>query len=104
METVKVVINVQYGGFSISEKTAILFQYRKGLKVDEHFSCYDLERWDPDLIAVIEFLGEQENSDLLIEYVPKGKKFIIDEYDGHESILFADEMYWTILQMVRVNV
>ena len=34
--------------------------------------------------------------DLSVEWVPEGAKFIINEYDGAESLVLMDEMNWLI--------
>lgn len=34
--------------------------------------------------------------DLVIEWVPVGTAFIINEYDGSESIRFKEEGYWNV--------
>ena len=33
---------------------------------------------------------------LEIQWVPVGTKFVIDEYDGHESLRTIDDFYWNI--------
>lgn len=53
-------------------------------------------RADPDLIEVIERLGEKANGDcasLAIEEIPDGVEFEIDEYDGNESVV-PPRMSW----------
>jgi hypothetical protein len=35
-------------------------------------------------------------TDLSVEWVPEGAKFIINEYDGAESLELMDEMNWLI--------
>ena len=32
--------------------------------------------------------------DLIVAWIDEGTKFIIEEYDGHESIKFFDEVNW----------
>jgi hypothetical protein len=32
--------------------------------------------------------------DLRIAWIPEGTEFVIDEYDGNESILFKDKVSW----------
>ncbi len=54
------------------------------------FSSYDLDsRCDPDLIDVIEEMGDKANgecADISIEEIPDGADFEITEYDGREEI------------------
>ena len=38
------------------------------------------------------YLGTLE--DLRITWIPEGTEFVIDEYDGSESILFKDKVSW----------
>ncbi len=54
-----------------------------------HFMVYDIERTDPNLIAVVEKLGEEANgscSSLKIVEIPEGINWEINDYDGMESI------------------
>jgi hypothetical protein len=32
--------------------------------------------------------------ELVIEWVPEGKEFIIDSYDGNETLMLKDEINW----------
>jgi hypothetical protein len=111
----KVVINSCYGGFSLSEKAFVEYLKRKGIKcvtkVDEfdlvdfyensisdenYISQYDYvsasnldTREDPDLIAIIEELGEESFgmfSKLEIVEIPDDVEYEITEYDGLETI------------------
>lgn len=60
---------------------------------DDYFSSYDIERTDPDLIAVVEELGGGHRTgasgscaNLEIVEIPDGIEYEIDEYDGIETI------------------
>jgi hypothetical protein len=51
--------------------------------------AHDIPRDDPDLIAIIEELGEAANSgvsELKIIEIPDGTEYTIEEYDGIEHI------------------
>ena len=111
----KVAINTCYGGFGLSEEAFDALLDRKGIKYvkvkgkyfnltghdyyheghegeDEYYiSDYEFrrDRGDPDLIAVIEQLGEAANgrhADLKIVNVPDDVDWEVDEYDGKEWI------------------
>lgn len=59
-------------------------------------SFYDSARTDPDLIAVIESLGEKANgmcAKLAIKEIPDGAQFEIAEYDGNEDVV-PPRMEW----------
>jgi len=91
----KVVYNGCYGGFSLSEEAAKMFNERKGLKkgdemwINPRYGYYEVPRHDKDLVAVVEELGLKKASgryaDLRITEV--GNKYRIDEYDGWESVV-----------------
>jgi hypothetical protein len=74
-------------------------------KIDNEFyrkySLYDgdLDRADPVLVQVVEELGEAANgfvAKLVIEELPKGTLYRIDEYDGYESIETAEDVNWKV--------
>lgn len=55
----------------------------------EFFSSRPEDRADPDLVAVVEELGEEaagEHAELKIVEIPDGVEWEIDEYDGREHI------------------
>lgn len=75
----KVVINTCYGGFNLSDKAMdILRMYP-----------WDIERTDPNLIKVVENLGEEANgpsSRLKVVEIPDDVDWYIEDYDGVETI------------------
>lgn len=112
----KIVINTCYGGFGLSEEAFEKLLTRKGIEFekviakspirgdnhdyyekghageDSHFLWYwdfTENRADPDLIAVIEELGEKANgwaAELKIVLVPDNVQWYIAEYDGMEHV------------------
>lgn len=77
----KIVINVCFGGFSLSEEAC------KELGLT--YGGRDVERNDPALIEVVERLGRRANgsfADLKIVEIPDGVEWEIDEYDGSERV------------------
>ena len=119
----KVAINTCFGGFGISNDAFEKLLTRKGIafeKVEakfkignDHFDYYHAghagsddhylaiysfyeDRSDPDLIAIIEEMGEESwgwAADLKIIEVPDGVKWHIDEYDGREHVA-EDHRTW----------
>lgn len=59
-------------------------------------------RTDSDLIAMIEEFGSEKCSgryaELVVEDIPTGTYYRIDEYDGLESIEYRDEIDWLIAE------
>ena len=59
-----------------------------------------LKRHDPDLVAVVEDLGEEVNgtfSELDIEEID-GDKYFIEEYDGRETVVTPDDISWEVIE------
>lgn len=110
----KVVISECYGGFGISVEASREYLRRKGHKWTEdvrslyttfnvvgvdHWYGGDLDRTDATLIAIIEEMGDAANgshANLVIHELPKGTQYLIDEYDGFESIQYRDNTEWSI--------
>lgn len=112
----KIVYNGCYGGFGLSDKAIARYAELKGLNLvkektewswgiwknadtGEYFSERDLERTDPILIQVVEELGKEADGDcakLVIEELPKGTLYRIDDYDGFESIEIAGDIDWSV--------
>ena len=111
----KVVINRCFGGFGLSNEAFELLLRRKGIEFekqdgkfsrltgpdyytkgflgsDEHYlSYYDMcqDRADPDLVSVVEELGDAANgrrADLAVVEIPDDVEWHIHEYDGSEYV------------------
>jgi hypothetical protein len=58
-----------------------------------------IERTDPILIHVVEELGDEAGgrfAKLLIEELPEGTEYRIDEYDGFESVETKESYEWRV--------
>jgi len=97
----KIVINGGYGGFGISWDTFFYLAERNHPFVEDMFEKWaepgveefyidDPERDDPMLIFAIEELGSDIASDdyaeLKVVSIPDGVDWVIEEYDGWETI------------------
>jgi hypothetical protein len=85
----KVVINVCYGGFSLSEKAVERYlQLQPTAEVPVGFR--EVVRDDPILIQVVEEFGAEKaagrHADLKIVEIPDDVKWTIEEYDGMEWV------------------
>jgi len=116
----KIAYNACFGGFGLSEEAFESLLDRKGIAwrseesgfkvlgnlyyrsdtedgADQLLSDKDWDRSDPDLIAVIEALGEKANgafADIKIADIPAGTRYRIDEYDGNERVMTVDDYDW----------
>jgi hypothetical protein len=111
----KVVYNACYGGFGLSNEATEAYLKKIGanytqapstlgfmgdmFEVDgEYFSTHDISRTDPNLVAVVEELGEAANtrfSKLTIAELTPGTLYRIDEYDGYESVMTISDYEWS---------
>ena len=101
----KVVINGDYGGFSISLEAAKFMANRgneqakseiddyekkkQNLDIGFYGFGYTYQRDDPDLVAAVETLGERASgscASLMIVEIPDDVDWQIEEYDGMEWI------------------
>lgn len=81
----KIVINVCYGGFGLSERA---IEQLKKLGVERDY-YRDIERNNPLLIQTVEHLGKEANgvcAELKIIEIPDGVEWYIEEYDGMEWV------------------
>lgn len=117
----KIVYNACYGGFGLSERAMLRYFELRGEPVAAEYKSEafrrmgvytlrrasdgavvgrpDFLRHDPALVQVVEELGEAaggEYANLKIAEVPSGTGYRIDEYDGMESVMTADDYVWTI--------
>jgi len=85
----KLVINVDYGGFGLSPEAEKLYKEYSGKEV---INYWELDRKDENLIRVVEELGEEANgtyADLAIVEIPDNACFFIEEFDGYEYIIYS---------------
>ena len=84
----RIVINVTYGGFGLSEQAIEMFKKRAGV-TDPNWYDHDIARDDSLLVSIVRELGEDADGDcasLKIVEVPYGVDWTIEEYDGWEWI------------------
>jgi len=89
----KVVINADYGGFSLSEEAYKFL----GLKWDGYGFAFTDERSDLKLVECVEKLGEKANGEcakLKVIEVPDEVKYEIEEYDGREHVAECHSTWW----------
>lgn len=87
----KVVINKRYGGFSLSEEGMREYCTLKGCEWTPRTHVYEhnIPRDDPDLVAVVEKLGERSwgrYAKLIVIEIPDDLLWQVEEYDGMEHI------------------
>ena len=78
----KIVINICYGGFGLSEKACRMMGISR-------WDARDLRRDDSKLVRVIEELGDEANgdyADLKIVEIPDDVDWEIGEFDGTEWV------------------
>lgn len=79
----KIVINAEYGGFSLSDEAIEIYKDKKNI-VDKNFYYYDIERDDPILVELVE--SEIDTEVLKVVEIPDNIDWVIEEYDGNEWI------------------
>ena len=105
----KIVINSDYGGFSLSDEAILEYGKRKGLNLvkdentswnisifykdsadkENYFEDREIPRNDPDLVSVVEDLGESANgfaANLKIVEIPEDVDWYVEENDGREWV------------------
>ena len=108
----KIVINTCFGGFGLSHEAIVGYStlaglnllavegthfrlcgydyYRNGVEAPENYwSHYEIERDDPNLVFVVESLGEKANgrhAELKVVSIPADVDWYIEDYDGSEHV------------------
>ena len=85
----KIVINACHGGFGLSDLAMRRYAEIKKIKDLNTIHVYDIDRADPDLVQVVEELGEESYdryADLKIVEIPEDVDWYIHEYDGLEHV------------------
>ena len=112
---IKVVYNARHGGFGISEEAANwmaerghavavrLCEYNNADKGDVWYShgFFARDRHDPLLVECVEALGSAASDDcatLKIYTLKHGNRYMIDEYDGMESVMEPEDIKWRCVQ------
>lgn len=99
----KVVINVCYGGFSLSREASLLMNARYGTTLDPQYGYLDgLPRHHKGLVSVVETLGSAAASGSCARLVVveiNSSMYRIEEYDGYESIVLPDDpQHWEFIE------
>jgi hypothetical protein len=82
----KIIINTCYGGFGFSDD-AIDALRAKGIRVSPY--CGEELRAHPDVVAIVESMGEKANgrhAQLKVVEIPDDIEYTIEEYDGIEWV------------------
>ena len=88
----KIILYGTFGGFHLSDEMVDLYEEKTGIVLDNY--SYDYDRTDPILIQVIKENDPEDN--FRVWDIPKGTEYIIDQYDGKESLVFKDDVIWQV--------
>jgi hypothetical protein len=121
----KIVYNDCYGGFSLSDKAYKLYAELAEIKIypekdswcthyytspptgdksvdDEREWLYsgDMSRHDPFLVQTVEQLGNEASGSYanLCIYETDSDRYIIEEYDGNESVVVSYDNSWVVIK------
>lgn len=121
----KIVYNACFGGFALSDEAYELYAELAGIKIypekdswcthywtepptgekevdDNRESLYsgDFSRHDPVLVKVVETLGDKANGMCakLRVYETESNRYIIEEYDGNESVVVSYDNSWVVIK------
>lgn len=95
----KIVINVCFGGFGLSEK-AFNWLRAHGITDEETLTDWrfgDIPRHNPLLVELVETLGEEVNgrcADLRVVDISPSTRYRVYEYDGAESVETPETIQW----------
>lgn len=87
----KIVINCEYGGFSLSKKAIDLYKILTCAPEDKifYYEGADINRSDETLVRVVQDLGAEASGSyaaLKVIEVPDDVEWHIEEYDGLECV------------------
>ena len=96
----KIVVNKCFGGYGLSHYAKTLIEKKKGIKFDKNemdpiLRRDPISRTDPDLIEIVEKLGEKAQGDcseLKVVEIPDGADYYITDYDGLETVHYGYKM------------
>lgn len=120
----KIVYNACYGGFSLSDAAYELYAELAGIEIYPEKSSWsthyytspptgdstdydrdslsgrDMPRHDPILVKVVEQLGDAANGMCakLRIYETESNQYIIEEYDGNESVVVNYDNSWVVIK------
>lgn len=85
----KIVINRCFGGFGLSPEAILKYTELKGIEYGD-FEKISVDRSDPILVQIVEEMGTKKSqsqlSKLKIVEIPDDVQWLIEDYDGFESI------------------
>lgn len=90
----KIVYNDCFGGFSLS-KLALNF-LKENSNFEEDYDFYQLPRHHPLLVKCVELMGEKAGDNFASLKIKEidSNLYIINDYDGMESIVTPDKIKW----------
>ena len=86
----KVIINTEFGGFSLTKRAFELYKQRAGIESLSEDKWDEEYRDDPIMVSVVEELGYEAGemfSCLEVVEIPDEYNYDVDEYDGLEHIV-----------------
>lgn len=94
-----VAYNSCFGGFSLSKQA---INYLKSLGLDYNNNVL---RHDPRLIQTIRELGDAANGSFAKLKIATiyGNKYIIEEYDGRESVVVPKDIEWINIKKINIE-
>jgi hypothetical protein len=96
-QKIEVVISQTYGGFGLSDRAQKLYCEKKNMPLED-YDDYNVVRHDPALVEVVRELGEEADTTFseLVVVELESPLYMIDEYDGYESVYTPFGLSWTI--------
>lgn len=95
----KIVLNKEYGGFSLSDEACKYLGITPS-KIYPNFNTPDIKRTDPKLVECVEKLGDKASGDhahLVVVELPDNIGFdpneYITDYDGFENVEEPHEIW-----------